>query len=245
MADICGAVLNDPPESLSRYRSDIPPGLEPVVLRCLSKDREDRFASVLELVHALEAIVPPRPRSSIRFSRAGTAPGVKSLPFLVIAETRESGSIVPPVGRTSSTDAPQAHTVAPPAPRGGAAQPGRMPLVFLLGAAAIATVVLALLWMRDDPTVTPPVVPAAAPLSVVVPPPAQVPAPEPPHAEEAEKTAGAAVSVLPAAEPPDSKAKAARSTARDRGQPASGTREAQSSRQLLGPNGIPEFGGRR
>lgn len=48
-------IVADPPQPLSERRSDTPLDLERCVLRCLQKDREQRFSSVSELANALEA----------------------------------------------------------------------------------------------------------------------------------------------------------------------------------------------
>jgi hypothetical protein len=53
MPEIARQHLNTPPLPFSEIRSDLPPGLEKVVMRCLAKDPEDRFASMDELLGAL------------------------------------------------------------------------------------------------------------------------------------------------------------------------------------------------
>jgi hypothetical protein len=52
-AQVCAAVLSQPVPPLSDYRSDVPPALEFIVLRCLEKDRTQRFANVKDLAEAL------------------------------------------------------------------------------------------------------------------------------------------------------------------------------------------------
>jgi serine/threonine-protein kinase len=53
MPEIARHHLNTPPPPLSQIRSDLPPGLEKVVMRCLEKLPEDRFVSMDELLGAL------------------------------------------------------------------------------------------------------------------------------------------------------------------------------------------------
>ncbi len=56
MPEIARQHLNNPPPPLSEIRSDLPPGLERIVMRCLEKLPEDRFVSMDELLGALLAI---------------------------------------------------------------------------------------------------------------------------------------------------------------------------------------------
>ncbi len=53
MPEIARQHLNAPPPPLSEARPDVPPGLEKVVMRCLEKLPEDRFASMDEVLGAL------------------------------------------------------------------------------------------------------------------------------------------------------------------------------------------------
>ena len=52
-AQVCASVLTDAVPRMSDYRSDVPPALEFIVLRCLEKSREQRFPNVAELAAAL------------------------------------------------------------------------------------------------------------------------------------------------------------------------------------------------
>ena len=56
MPEIARQHLNNPPPPLSQIRSDLPPGLEKIVMRCLEKLPEDRFVSMDELLGALAGV---------------------------------------------------------------------------------------------------------------------------------------------------------------------------------------------
>ena len=56
MPEIARQHLNIPPPPLSEIRSDLPPGLEKMVMRCLEKLPEDRFVSMDEVIGALVGI---------------------------------------------------------------------------------------------------------------------------------------------------------------------------------------------
>jgi len=53
VADICAEVINGSPRPPTELRRDIPAGLEAVILRCLEKDREQRYPNVADLATAL------------------------------------------------------------------------------------------------------------------------------------------------------------------------------------------------
>jgi serine/threonine-protein kinase len=59
VAEIFGAILYMDPRPLGEIRADVPKSVEAAVLRALRRDREERFASVEELLRAIEA--PPAP----------------------------------------------------------------------------------------------------------------------------------------------------------------------------------------
>jgi len=62
LADTAAALIArisaDRPEPLSSFRSDVPPALDTVLLRCLEKDRTQRIQSVDELVRLLSPFAP-------------------------------------------------------------------------------------------------------------------------------------------------------------------------------------------
>jgi serine/threonine-protein kinase len=78
-------IATETPPPLRNYRPDLPGSLESVILRCLEKDREQRYANVAELVSALVEFGPKRLRTSAeRISRiiqnAGLSKSAVQLP---------------------------------------------------------------------------------------------------------------------------------------------------------------------
>lgn len=74
-----------PPPSLRDSRPDAPPGIENVILKCLEKDRNNRYANVAELAVALAPYAPKRARASVErisrvISNAGISTTAVSLP---------------------------------------------------------------------------------------------------------------------------------------------------------------------
>ena len=65
LAELHVAILQSFPGSLSQKRPDLPPEVEMVVLRCLQKDRNFRFASVAELAQALDPFAPAPAQLSV------------------------------------------------------------------------------------------------------------------------------------------------------------------------------------
>jgi serine/threonine-protein kinase len=59
---LCAALLHDDPIPLRQHRAEIPEGLEQVVLRCLMKDRNQRFPTVYDLGRALLPFATPDSR---------------------------------------------------------------------------------------------------------------------------------------------------------------------------------------
>jgi serine/threonine-protein kinase len=79
MPQLCAMILQEAPPPPRHLRPDLPEGLQQVVLRCLEKDKQRRFANVGELASAL---VPfgsrGANRSAERVSRVLSAAGISS-----------------------------------------------------------------------------------------------------------------------------------------------------------------------
>lgn len=55
---LCTSILGDPPVRLTSLRSNAPPELEAIILRCLEKDRGRRYRNVAELAQELAPFGP-------------------------------------------------------------------------------------------------------------------------------------------------------------------------------------------
>ncbi len=102
---IITSISNNPPLPLRKFRPDVPEALEAVVLRCLERDLDKRFANAAELGQALAPFASER---------------AKDLPDQI---ARASLEALPPVEKTPSppmenaaaeTGAPEAQTPAEP-----------------------------------------------------------------------------------------------------------------------------------
>jgi serine/threonine protein kinase len=177
-------LINLTPQPLSKRAPDLPPGLEEVLLRALSKRPTERYASMKEFARALE------------FAALGQPPDLTPTPVTLgtVAARLDSGGPVlmtPAPGSAASSSADQlgpaavstaepwpaaVHTVVPPV---AAATPGRRGLYGLI-AVGICAVAAGWFFMRPQPAPSlPPVVaPPEAPL-VKAPVVNQLPAPAP------------------------------------------------------------------
>jgi serine/threonine protein kinase len=65
LTEICASVLCDVPPRLRALRPEVPPLLDDIVMRCLAKDRVERFADVTELARALTPFASPAGRAIV------------------------------------------------------------------------------------------------------------------------------------------------------------------------------------
>jgi tRNA A-37 threonylcarbamoyl transferase component Bud32 len=76
MMEVCAALLCGPAPQITRFRSDVPPQLEVVVLRCLRIEPQERHGSVVELARELIPFAPESSRASLaRMEAIGAASG--------------------------------------------------------------------------------------------------------------------------------------------------------------------------
>ncbi|HEV8247427.1 MAG TPA: serine/threonine-protein kinase [Polyangiaceae bacterium] len=79
MPQLCAMILQQPATPPRNLRPDLPDGLQQVILRCLAKDRSQRYQNVAELANALSPWGSAAgPRSAERISRILSAAGISS-----------------------------------------------------------------------------------------------------------------------------------------------------------------------
>ncbi len=194
MAELVATILMEEPPRLSALRPDVPPGLEAVVLRCLSKTVEFRFQTVADLANALAEFAAPEARVlADRASRILTGAGIavgqrETTAPTPVAATTNAGT----VGAWEETKVPVSRSRAPwfamgavVAVAGGGGlfvltrsappAPPSEPSAAALAAPAAAGDTPPVATAEEPPTITP-----APPPSASAPPPSVAPAITPP-----------------------------------------------------------------
>jgi serine/threonine protein kinase/Tfp pilus assembly protein PilF len=86
MSDVMAAILTKEPEPLAAHRSDVGPELAQAVMRCLAKEREERFQAAGELAAALKAAMQQSEQpSSSGATRREQRTFLSSRPVLIAA----------------------------------------------------------------------------------------------------------------------------------------------------------------
>jgi serine/threonine-protein kinase len=101
MPQLCMAIVSEPPAPLGTRRSDLPPGLEEIVLKCLEKEPSHRYDNVAQFARALGEFATNRGRMSVeRVSRILQSVGISDAD----APVSERRSALPgiPAGSTST-----------------------------------------------------------------------------------------------------------------------------------------------
>jgi eukaryotic-like serine/threonine-protein kinase len=70
LAEVCALVLSHRPAPAQNLRPDTPPGLARAIERCMQKDREQRFGTVLELARALAGNASERGKRALAVTEA-------------------------------------------------------------------------------------------------------------------------------------------------------------------------------
>jgi serine/threonine-protein kinase len=216
LPELCVTIMSKPPAPMTKYRPDVPPGLEPAILKCLEKDRNDRYPNVAELAIALAEFGPKRSRASVvKISRVLRNAGISAVSPSLFPSTPPSG---PPSGPASEM-LPGAATAASWG-KTGPDSTGKRTKAWLWGMGAVAVVAIGAFvgtLVRRGPA-PPPVgaatglVASVAPVELMPPAPV-VAAPAPVALPDAPVVATAAAAVAVAAPPATKAAVAARAKA--------------------------------
>ena len=120
---LCSLVLHGTPLPPRQFRADLPEALEAVILRCLERQPDKRFASVAELVAALAPFAPagahiPAPRApSPGKAHTGSWSGVR--PALPTPAAKEGDGEKPTEAVPAGLHMPVSPSGTPPSVRGG------------------------------------------------------------------------------------------------------------------------------
>jgi eukaryotic-like serine/threonine-protein kinase len=113
---VCAKILSDKPESMLRYRRNIPQELDRIVLRCMARDPAARFASAEQLERALRDCLKPAP------AEAPAPPSIAPptiAPFVAAPNARPAAAlpITAPVIRDRPSSRQSLAMTIPPVPR--------------------------------------------------------------------------------------------------------------------------------
>jgi serine/threonine-protein kinase len=187
LPEVCARIMTEPPPPLREARSDLPPALDALVMRCLEKEASKRFPDVAHLAQALAPFGSLEVRASA--DRIGRVVRAKLPSSVDLAAEVSSTSVVhaPPPAVASQTAAAFGKTELSFVPRRSRA----LPLV-ASGAALAVAAVAGIVLLRGpapvpaaatsgpaSPVVTSPSPPPIAADPAPAPAPAPVPAPAP------------------------------------------------------------------
>jgi serine/threonine-protein kinase len=114
--EICINVAMHPPARVRTLRPDCPPQIEDIILRCLNKDPNNRFANVADLAVALLPFGPQRARASVEYIARTAQGSTQSVtPSMLQASPGSFGGVAP--GHVRTITALGHTTRAPERPR--------------------------------------------------------------------------------------------------------------------------------
>jgi serine/threonine-protein kinase len=199
MVDLCFAIVHADPPSLYAVRPDVPPKLEAVILKCLAKNVDERYATMAELQDDLMLILShvsgEVSTASLRFAQARSEALSQRVPDAFAATTAGTARV-----GTGSLDGVEGASRPP----SSSAARGRLTLLLASVGTFLALGAFALALRPREPLPPPSpgsVAPPAAP-AIAAPPPAPPAPSNGGAAEPLEAIAPAAAAPVPAAEPP-------------------------------------------
>ncbi len=108
MTELVVQVTTEAAPPIRTFRPDVPEGLEAVILRCLEKDRKQRFQNVAELAVALLPFAPKRARAAVeRISGIIQAAGLSASAIAMPLTPLMAGA-----GVSAATGIPVSHSAA-------------------------------------------------------------------------------------------------------------------------------------
>jgi serine/threonine protein kinase len=110
LPEICTSLLQDTPRAIESMRGDVPPGLASVVMRCLAKERTDRWSSMRDFMMALAPYSP-----SATASKLGATTALSPAPFVSTPNGSGTSRVTDPVPVVAKRP-PSAHSGATEAP---------------------------------------------------------------------------------------------------------------------------------
>jgi serine/threonine-protein kinase len=259
---LCAALLHDDPIPLRQHRPEVPEGLEQAVLRCLMKDRAQRYPSVFELGRALLPFAMPDSR--VHVDRAERVLGVTDVTVsgLAPATERLSGpmhSLPSPLATTpvkmATTPQPGPQAIEPTVNSWGhsgtAPAPKRRGVLIAVAGIAAALAAGVGIWAASSGDEAPAGNPPAASSAVEVAKPELAPAETSPPPAAPEPPAAVAPSVAPAAiagtPPAPTPVTAAAGKPKAPGKPAVAIKKPEPAKPSAPApaGGLTDFGGRR
>ncbi|MDQ2646752.1 MAG: protein kinase, partial [Myxococcota bacterium] len=141
--DTMAMILSQPPVPARKQRADVPEALEAIVLRCLSKERGERFPDVASFASALSELGSEQARISAERARATLEPPTEERAHAVMAQPVE---LRPPEHTAPTLNPPSGSTVTDQLWTNKRPSGGRRPL-FVAGAATLALGSAALIWV--------------------------------------------------------------------------------------------------
>lgn len=155
LPEICTSLLQDTPRAIETLRGDVPSGLASVIMRCLAKDRADRWSTMRDFMIAL-APYSPGAKSLGAITALSPAPSPESTATTGSGTSKSPAPDVKrsPSGLPGGTEAPASLTLSSQTDAREARRARNVIFIGLFGAAVLVATLatIAFRWSRgDDP----------------------------------------------------------------------------------------------